>query len=218
MRDESSLLINEIFYSIQGESSLAGYPCLFFRLSGCNLHCSYCDTRYACEEPGTLFTVADLAARADEKPDALIEITGGEPLLQEAVYPFMSLLLTKKRTVLLETNGSKSIARVPFGVKKIIDLKCPASGMEEKMLWDNLDLLIPGDEIKFVLSTRQDYQWAVAVMNKHALPDKVQVHFSPVRDRLAPAELAGWMLADCVRARLQLQLHRTLWPQTERGV
>ena len=218
MRDDSTLQISEIFYSIQGESSHAGYPCLFFRLSGCNLRCSYCDAKYTYEEPGSPTPLNTLLSEAARYPKALIEITGGEPLLQVGVYPLMEALLAAGRTVLLETNGSLSIARVPREVVKIIDLKCPDSGMAEKMDLANLTLLAPHDEIKFVVSSRADYDWARTMIEDHRLAEKAKLILSPVIGRLAPALLAEWLLADALPARLQLQLHTLLWPGTKRGV
>ncbi|MBU1404860.1 MAG: radical SAM protein [Proteobacteria bacterium] len=218
MRDEPILHISEIFHSIQGESSYAGYPCLFFRLSGCNLRCSYCDAKYTYEEPATPTPLDTLLTEAARHPKALIEITGGEPLLQVGVYPLMEALLAAGRTVLLETNGSLSIARVPREVVKILDLKCPDSGMAEKMDLANLDLLAPHDEIKFVVSSRTDYDWARAMMTEHRLAEKAKLILSPVISRLAPALMAQWLMADALPARLQLQLHTLLWPGMKCGV
>lgn len=218
MRDEPCLQISEIFYSIQGESSFAGYPCLFFRLSGCNLRCSYCDAKYTYEEPATVTPLSTLLTEAARYPNALIEITGGEPLLQEEVYPLMDKLLAAGRTVLLETNGSLNIARVPQAVVKIIDLKCPDSGMAEKMELANLDLLTPHDEIKFVVSSRPDYDWARAMIAEQRLAEKAKLILSPVIGRLTPALLAQWLMTDALPARLQLQLHTLLWPGMKRGV
>jgi 7-carboxy-7-deazaguanine synthase len=217
VRDDSTLQISEIFYSIQGESSFAGYPCLFFRLSGCNLRCSYCDAKYTYEEPATLTPLSALLAEAARYPNALVEITGGEPLLQEGIYPLMDSLLAAGRTVLLETNGSLSIEQVPREVVKIVDLKCPDSGMAEKMHLANLTLLAPHDEIKFVVSSRSDYDWARAMIAEHRLAEKAKLILSPVIGRLAPALLAQWLLADALPARLQLQLHTLLWPEKKRG-
>ena len=218
MKDEPFLQLSEIFYSIQGESSFVGYPCLFFRLAGCNLRCSYCDAKYTYEEPATPTPLSALLTEATRYPNALIEITGGEPLLQEGVYPLMDELLAAGRTVLLETNGSLSIARVPHAVMKIIDLKCPDSGMAEKMELANLDLLAPHDEIKFVVSSRADYDWAKAMIGEHRLAEKAKVILSPVIGRLQPALLAQWLMADALPVRLQLQLHTLLWPGIKRGV
>ena len=217
MRDESFLQLSEIFYSIQGESSFAGYPCLFFRLAGCNLRCSYCDAKYTYEDPASPTPLSTLLNEAARHPNALIEITGGEPLLQEGVYPLMEALLARDRAVLLETNGSLNIARVPKEVVKIIDLKCPDSGMAEKMDLANLTLLAPHDEIKFVVSSRADYDWAVTMIREHRLAEKAKLILSPVLGRLAPALLAQWLLADALPARLQLQLHTLLWPEKKRG-
>ena len=218
MRDEPVLQLSEVFYSVQGESSFAGYPCLFFRLSGCNLRCSYCDARYTYEEPSSPIPFSTLLSEAARHPNALVEITGGEPLLQEGIYPLMEALLARGRTVLLETNGSLSIARVPPEVVKIIDLKCPGSAMDGKMDLTNLDLLAPHDEIKFVVSSRADYDWAGIMIREHRLAEKAKLILSPVIGRLEPALLAQWLLADALPARLQLQLHTLLWPGTKRGV
>ncbi|MGV1099695.1 radical SAM protein [Thiovibrio sp. JS02] len=218
MRTEPELSVSEIFYSLQGESSFAGYPCLFFRLAGCNLRCSYCDARYTYEEPATVMPLAALLAGAAKYPRALVEITGGEPLLQEGVYDLMAALLAGGRTVLLETNGSIDIGRVPTEVVKIVDLKCPDSGMQEKMEPANLDRLAPHDEIKFVLSSRRDYEWARTMLLGQRLAERVKVTFSPVVARLKPATLAEWLLEDALPARLQLQLHTLLWPEEKRGV
>ena len=218
MKGEPPLQLSEIFYSIQGESSFAGYPCLFFRFSGCNLRCSYCDAKYTYEEPTNPTTIENLLTEAARHPNVLIEITGGEPLLQDGVYPLMDRLLAAGRTVLLETNGSISIERVPKEVVKIIDLKCPDSGMSEKMNLANLDLLTPHDEIKFVVSSQGDYDWARDMINKHRLVEKAKLILSPVIGRLEPALLAQWLMTDCLPARLQLQLHTLLWPEMKRGV
>ncbi|MBU4034384.1 MAG: radical SAM protein [Proteobacteria bacterium] len=218
MKGEPPLQLSEIFYSIQGESSFAGYPCLFFRFSGCNLRCSYCDAKYTYEEPTNPTTIENLLTEADRYPNVLIEITGGEPLLQDGVYPLMDRLLAAGRTVLLETNGSISIERVPKEVVKIIDLKCPDSGMSEKMNLANLDLLTPHDEIKFVVSSQGDYDWARDMINKHRLVEKAKLILSPVIGRLKPSLLAQWLMADALPARLQLQLHTLLWPEMKRGV
>lgn len=219
------LLVSELFYSIQGESTYAGYPCAFIRLAGCNLRCSYCDAGYTYEEPGRSMPLADLLGFSREYPRALVQITGGEPLLQEGVYPLMAGLLRENRTVLLETNGSKSLDRVPAGVIRIMDVKCPASGMSSRTKLDNLDLLTPADEIKFVLTGRADYDWAVKFIREHilarpgwaALSQRPTILLSPVSPPLDPAVLAGWMMEDQLPARLQLQLHRFLWPDKTRA-
>lgn len=211
------LELSELFFSIQGESSYAGAPCLFVRLTGCNLRCSYCDARYTYEEKGTATGLDEILAFVDEHLDFPVEITGGEPLLQENVYPLMEALLATGHTVLLETNGSINLGRVPAGVVKIMDIKCPGSGMADRFLEENLALLSPTDEIKFVLSSRADYEWATAMLNDTALGNGNIIHFSPVSGLLAATELAEWILADQLPVRLQLQLHKILWPGENRG-
>jgi 7-carboxy-7-deazaguanine synthase len=211
------LIISELFYSIQGESSFTGYPCVFIRLAGCNLRCSYCDARYAYEEEGREVPLADIVAHAASHPAALVAITGGEPLLQDNVYSLMKQLLAANRTVLLETNGSLGISKVPGEVVKVLDLKCPDSGMHAQMNFKSMHFLSLRDEIKFVLSSRADYEWAMATISEYRLDRVAKLLFSPVAGRLNPAELAGWLLADQVPARLQLQLHKILWPEAVRG-
>lgn len=210
--------ISELFYSIQGESTFAGLPCVFIPLAGCNLRCNYCDAKYTYEEPGTEKTISELLEFADSYPDALVEITGGEPLLQDSVYELMKRLLANDRTILLETNGSISVEKVPDGVIKIIDIKCPDSGMHDKMHLKNLELLNQQDEIKFVLSSRNDYDWAVDLIRKNTLEQKGSILFSPVEGLLDSTELAKWILTDCLPVRLQVQLHKILWPEQNRGV
>lgn len=214
---DRTLLVSETFYSIQGESSYAGYPCVFIRLAGCNLRCNFCDAGYTYEEPGEKRTIQQLIEFALNYPAALIEITGGEPLLQENVYPLMNEFLKSGRTVLLETNGSMDLGRVPEPVKKIMDLKCPDSGMHAQMNLGNIDYLSRNDEIKFVISSRHDYRWAVQTISTHRLLQRTNVLFSPVVTRMPPAELAGLILRDRLQARLQIQLHSLLWPDKKRG-
>jgi 7-carboxy-7-deazaguanine synthase len=212
------LTINEIFYSIQGESTRAGQPCLFVRLTACDLRCSWCDTPYAFHE-GRRMSVADVMAEADRYESPLVEITGGEPLLQEEVYDLMDRLLAGGRTVLLETGGHRPIDRVPAEVVKIVDVKCPASGEAAKNYWPNLDRLSPHDEVKFVIQDRADYDFARDVVSRHDLARRcAAVLFSPVHGVLAPGTLSEWMLADRVPARLQLQLHKYIWSPSARGV
>ena len=217
MKTPPQLEISELFFSIQGESSYGGQPCVFIRLSGCNLRCSYCDAGYTYEEAGTLQELSAILAFAAQYPGCPVEITGGEPLLQENVYLLMTELLAADRRVLLETNGSISLAKVPAGVVKIMDVKCPGSGMAGHLLPDNLELLGSGDELKFVLCSRADYEWAVSLINKTALSKAVIIHFSPVAGKLEPARLAEWILNDRLPVRLQLQLHKFLWPGVVRG-
>jgi 7-carboxy-7-deazaguanine synthase len=209
--------ICELFYSIQGESSYAGYPCFFIRLAGCNLRCSYCDTRYAYDRKHEPYAVSRILAELKNYPGVLVEVTGGEPLLQRGVYSLFEELLGAGRTVLLETNGSISLAEVPADVVKILDMKCPGSGMQEKMDFTNLAYLGPRDEIKFVMGSRDDYDWALNVLAEYRLQDLATVTFSPVAAMLPPSRLASWMLEDRLPVRLRLQLHTILWPALTRG-
>jgi 7-carboxy-7-deazaguanine synthase len=219
-----SLLISELFYSIQGESTRAGLPCAFIRLCGCNLRCSYCDSSYTWEEVGGVMTGAQVRSWLEDFPDDMVEITGGEPLLQETVYPLMEQLLADGREVLLETGGSLSVERVPAEVGVILDIKCPDSGMMERNHWDNLELLRKRrqaggrDEVKFALSSEEDFNWAVDVVREHDLTELVPVLFSPIIDKLAPDRLADLMLRERLPVRLQLQLHTRIWPDIGRGV
>jgi 7-carboxy-7-deazaguanine synthase len=212
------LTINEIFYSIQGESSRAGQPCVFVRLTACDLRCSWCDTPYAFDE-GRKMSVDDVVAAVERYACPLVEITGGEPLLQEDVYELMERLSGTGRTVMLETGGHRSIARVPAGVLKVVDVKCPGSGEADKNDWTNLEVLAPHDEVKFVIKDRADYEFARDVIARHALADRTAaVLMSPVHGVLEPRTLSEWMLEDHLPARLQLQLHKYIWSPTTRGV
>ena len=212
------LTINEIFHSIQGESTYAGAPCVFVRLTACDLRCAWCDTPYAFTE-GAKRTVADVVDEVMAFGCPLVEITGGEPLLQEDVYPLMATLRARGLTVLLETGGHISVDRVPGGVVRIIDIKCPASGESARNHWPNLGLLSPADEVKFVVRDRADYEFARGVVERHELAGKcAAVLFSPVHGVLEPAELAAWILADTLAVRLQLQVHKYIWGAHARGV
>ena len=212
------LTINEIFHSIQGESTFAGAPCVFVRLTACDLRCTWCDTPYAFTE-GAKRTVAEVVDEVMAIGCPLVEITGGEPLLQEDVYPLMTALRARGVTVLLETGGHISVARVPEGVVRIIDVKCPGSGESARNHWPNLDLLAPADEVKFVIRDRADYEFARGVVARHELAGTcAAVLFSPVHDVLAPPELASWILADHLPVRLQLQVHKYIWGSHARGV
>jgi 7-carboxy-7-deazaguanine synthase len=212
------LTVNEIFYSIQGESTRAGRPCVFVRLTACDLRCSWCDTPYAFHE-GRKMSVDDVVAEAEGYGCPLVEITGGEPLLQEGVYDLMDRLLANGRTVLLETGGHRPTDRVPPAVVKIVDVKCPGSGEADKNHWPNLDRLAPHDEVKFVIADRADYEFARRVVERHRLEGRcAAILFSPVHGALEPRTLSEWMLADRVPARLQLQLHKYIWAADTRGV
>jgi 7-carboxy-7-deazaguanine synthase len=212
------LTINEIFHSIQGESTHAGRPCVFVRLTACDLRCSWCDTPYAFTE-GQKTSVDDAVARVERMGCKLVEITGGEPLLQKDVYPLMERLLESGHTVMLETGGHLSIASVPAPVIRVVDVKCPGSGESEKNHWGNLDLLTTRDEVKFVIRDRKDYEFARDVVAAHRLVERAgAVLFSPVHGVLAPKDLAAWILADGLEVRLQLQAHKYIWGADVRGV
>ena len=212
------LTVNEIFYSIQGESTYAGRPCVFVRLTACDLRCSWCDTPYAFHE-GTKRSIEDVVAEVEHYGCDLVEVTGGEPLLQEDVYPLMERLLESGRTVLLETGGHRPIDRVPREVVKVVDVKCPASGESDKNEWRNLDALAPHDQVKFVVQDRGDYEYAREVIGRHALASKASaILLSPVHNALDPKTLSEWILADKLPARLQVQLHKYIWTPETRGV
>ena len=211
------LRVNEIFHSIQGESTRAGEPCVFVRLTGCNLRCVWCDTAYAFHEgkPLSVDAILDEVAAYDCR---LVEVTGGEPLLQDEVLPLLAALVARGYEVMLETGGSQPIEQVPDGVRRIVDVKCPASGESGRNRWENIDHLRQGDELKFVLASREDYDWAARQIRDRGLVGRCPLLFSPVHGELDPAELAGWLLADRLPVRLQLQLHKQLWPAVLRGV
>ena len=212
------LTVNEIFYSIQGESTRAGQPCVFVRLTACDLRCTWCDTSYAFYE-GRKQSIDEVVAAVERHECPLVEITGGEPLLQEDVYPLMDRLLARGRTVMLETGGHRPIDRVPAGVVKIVDIKCPGSGETDKNDWANLDRLAPHDEVKFVVADRADYEFARQVIQGRHLESRcAAVLISPVHGVLDARLLSEWMLADRLPARLQLQLHKFIWPPDTRGV
>jgi 7-carboxy-7-deazaguanine synthase len=212
------LTINEIFYSVQGESSFAGQPCVFVRLTACDLRCSWCDTEYAFYEgrKQALDDVFDAVASYD---CPLVEVTGGEPLLQEDVYPLMQGLLDRGKKVLLETGGHRDTSRVPGEVVTILDVKCPGSGESGRNDWSNLERLRPHDEVKFVIKDRADYDWARDVLERHWLRQRAAaIHFSPVHGVLDPKTLSEWVLADRLPVRVQLQIHKYIWSPTTRGV
>jgi 7-carboxy-7-deazaguanine synthase len=212
------LTINEIFYSIQGESTRAGRPCVFVRLTACDLRCSWCDTPYAFHE-GRKMSVDEVVDAVSAHGCDLVEITGGEPLLQEDVYPLMDRLLADRRVVMLETGGHRPIDRVPAAVLKIVDVKCPGSGEADRNDWANLARLSPHDEVKFVILDRRDYDFARQIIEQHDLASRAgAVLMSPVHGVLDPKTLSEWMLADHLPARLQLQLHKYIWLPTTRGV
>jgi len=212
-----TLKVCEIFYSIQGESTLAGYPCPFIRLAGCNLRCSYCDTGYA-QTGGTDYTVEDIIAAVSKYSCRLVEITGGEPLLQEYTPRLAAELLNRAFSVLIETNGTIALDGLDRRCVKIVDVKCPASGEADSFNPAVLNGLSPQDELKFVLSDRNDYEFARDFLSRLSGITLAAVHFSPVISRLAAADLAAWILTDGLNVRCSLQLHRLIWPDRDRGV
>lgn len=212
------LIINEIFHSIQGESTYAGAPCVFVRLTACDLRCSWCDTPYAFTD-GRKMSVDDVVAAVAGYGCRLVEITGGEPLLQEDVYPLMTALRDGGMTVLVETGGHHPVDRVPAGIVRVVDVKCPASGESGRNHWPNLDILAFPDQVKFVLQDRADYEFARQVISRHQLDTRcAAVLLSPVHGVLAPGDLASWILADNLPVRLQLQVHKYIWGAHARGV
>ncbi len=213
----SYLNINEIFESIQGESTYAGIPCVFVRLTKCNLRCLYCDTTYAYDE-GTLMTLSEIMERVNGYECKNICITGGEPLLQENINKLINLLKRNSFKVFIETNGSLNIDTLPKGIVRIVDIKCPDSGMEHKMDWGNIKRLNRRDEVKFIMSSKSDYEWAKGITTKYKIIDKTTVLFGLVHRKLRPETLAGWILKDGLDVRLHLQLHKIIWPDKVRGV
>ena len=212
------LTINEIFHSIQGESTHTGRPCVFVRLTACDLRCSWCDTPYAFTE-GQKMSLDEVVRQVDAFGCGLVEITGGEPLLQRDVYPLMDRLLAAGRTVMVETGGHISVEQVPAPVIKIVDVKCPGSGESHRNDWGNLDRLAPHDEVKFVIKDRADYEYARDVVAKHRLSERVAaVLFSPVHGVMDAKELAAWILEEKLEVRLQLQAHKFIWGADVRGV
>jgi 7-carboxy-7-deazaguanine synthase len=212
-----SLLIHEIYRSLQGESTFAGLPCVFVRLTACHLRCGYCDTPHAFGQ-GQLMTLDDVVAQAIELGDPLVEITGGEPLLQPEVFSLMSAIADRGRTVLLETSGALDIAPVDRRVHIILDIKTPGSGEVEANLWQNLSALKPTDEVKFVICNRADFDWAVGVVRTYMLTERSPVLFGAAHGLVSATDLAAWVLETHLPIRLQVQLHKILWDPMARGV
>ncbi len=211
------LRVNEIFKSIQGESTYAGIPCVFVRLTGCNLRCLYCDTTYAYDE-GSNMLLSEIMSAISGYKCMNVCITGGEPLLQQNVSKLINLLKKNLFKVFIETNGSLNIDSLPKGVIKIVDIKCPDSGMDQEMDWKNFKRLKHKDEVKFVISSKRDYEWAKEITKKYKIIDKATVLFGLVHGKLKPKTLAGWILKDGLDVRFQLQLHKIIWPDDARGV
>jgi 7-carboxy-7-deazaguanine synthase len=212
-----TLMIHEIYRSLQGESTFAGLPCVFIRLTACHLRCGYCDTPHAFAE-GEVLDLDDVVARALDLGDDLVEVTGGEPLLQPEVYPLMARLADAGKTVLLETSGAIDIAAVDPRVRVILDIKTPGSGEVEANLWGNLERLKPTDEVKVVVCDRTDFDWAVDWVRHRGLTQRCPVLFSAAFGLVSPTDLAGWILESRLPVRLQLQQHKILWDPMARGV
>ena len=213
----NSLIINEIFHSIQGEGSLAGFPCIFIRLTYCNLRCTYCDTEYAFEE-GKEMSFEDILLHISQYKTKLVEVTGGEPLMQKSSLALMTLLADKGYTVLLETGGSLSIAEVDQRAKIIMDVKCPSSKMARKNDYTNIAHLKATDEVKFVIGTEEDYEWSKSILQQYNLLNTCSIIFSTVFGVLEPVTLSNWILADNLPVRFQLQMHKYIWSPETRGV
>ena len=211
------LKINEIYYSVQGESSKAGLPCVFVRLTYCNLRCTYCDTEYAFYE-GTDISIDLVIEKVKSYGCRLVEITGGEPLVQAESLTLMKRLCDEGFEVMLETGGSLPIENVDGRVKIILDLKCPSSGMMKKNMYENIDHLKNFDEIKFVIGTREDYEWSKEILIKYGIASKCEVLFSVVFGQLEPVTLVNWILEDKLDVRFQMQLHKYIWQPDTKGV
>jgi len=215
---QTRLVVNEIFLSIQGESTYAGRPCAFVRLTGCNLRCNYCDTEYAFYE-GRKMSLAEIIEQLDQYRCNLVEITGGEPLLQEGVHQLIDALLALDRTVMIETSGASDVSKLDPRVIKVMDLKCPGSGESARNMWSNLDHLTSRDEVKFVLSNREDYEWARDAIRNNDLSSRVNaVLMSCAFGRIEAVRVAEWILEDHLPVRFQLQMHKHIWPPDTRGV
>ena len=209
--------INEIYYSIQGESSLAGLPCIFIRLTYCNLRCTYCDSEHAFYE-GQDYTIKEILKKIKKYNCNLVEVTGGEPLMQSESINLLNELINNKYDVMLETGGSLSIKKVHKDVKKIIDFKCPSSGMEKKNLWDIINDITNKDEIKFVIGDKADFEWALSKIKEHKIEDKCTILFSSVYDKIEYHKVVKWMLDSKINARFQLQIHKHIWDKETKGV
>jgi len=209
--------ITEIFHSIQGESSYAGRPCVFVRLTGCPLRCTWCDTEYAFTG-GTELTVEEILKQVEGYGCPLVEVTGGEPLHQPEAFGLIERLCASGYEVLIETSGAIDTSPVDPRAHVILDVKCPGSGMADRMLWENLTRLSAKDEVKFVIKDRADYEWARDVLRRYAMEQRCTVLFGPVFGELDPRQLAEWILADRLPVRFQLQLHKHIWAPDMKGV
>ena len=212
-----NLKINEIYYSIQGESSFSGLPCIFIRLTYCNLRCSYCDSEYTFHN-GEKMDIKDIINQIKQYPCKLVQVTGGEPLFQKNCINLLKTLVEEQYNVLLETSGSLSIEKVPKEVINIIDFKCPSSKMQKKNLWENLDYIKTNDQIKFVIGNKEDYEWTKDKIYKYNLDKKCEILISPVYNNIKSEEIVNWILKDNLKVRFQIQLHKEIWPEEKRGV
>lgn len=212
------LKVNEIYYSVQGESTAAGLPCVFVRLTYCNLRCTYCDTEYAFYD-GKDLSISEIIDKIKKYDCKLVEVTGGEPLVQmDECLDLMKQLCDSGFEVLIETGGSLSIKNIDTRVKVIMDLKCPSSGMEKKNLYENINYLKPVDELKFVIGSREDYDWTKLIIEKYKLVEKCELLFSVVFAKLEPVQLVNWILEDKLKVRFQLQMHKFIWHPETKGV
>jgi len=210
--------VNEIYYSIQGESTAAGLPCVFVRLTYCNLRCTYCDTEYAFYD-GNDMSISQIVTEVEKFNCKLVEITGGEPLVQmDECLQLMKQLCDKDFEVLIETGGSLSVKDIDKRVKIIMDLKCPSSNMEKKNLYENINYLKPEDEIKFVIGNRADYEWTKNIIAEYNLSDKCEILFSVIFGKIEPVQLVNWILEDNLKVRFQLQMHKFIWHPAMKGV
>ena len=212
-----SLKVNEIYYSIQGESTHVGRPCIFIRLTYCNLRCTYCDTEYAFYQ-GKDIEIPEIMAKIKQWNCNLVEVTGGEPLFQDECIDLLNELTTQNYEVLLETGGSLSISNVPIEIVRIVDFKCPSSGMEKKNLWSIVNDLQPHDEVKFVIGDREDFDWAKEMLNKYLLNEKCSILFSPTFGKIDPSLIVEWILEGDIPVRIQLQMHKHIWKSEGKGV
>ena len=213
---EMKLKVNEIYHSIQGESTYMGMPCIFIRLTYCNLRCTYCDTEYAFYD-GKEMTIKEILSKIKSFNCKTVEVTGGEPLAQDGCIKLLNKLISEGYKVLLETSGSISITKVPNGIIKIVDFKCPSSKMEDRNLWSIVDELSDNDQIKFVIGDRDDYEWSCKMIEKHNLNRWVNL-FSPVFDKIKPKTIVEWILEDGIDVRFQLQMHKYIWNPEKQGV
>ncbi len=212
-----SLKINEIYYSVQGESTHSGCPCIFIRLTYCNLRCSYCDTEYAFYD-GKDMEITDIMSEIKRWDCNLVEVTGGEPLFQDECIDLLNELVNSNYEVMLETGGSLSISDVPKKVVKIVDFKCPSSKMEKKNLWSIVDDLQAHDEVKFVIGNREDFDWAKDRITEYSLDKICTLLFSPTFGEIDPQQIVEWILADNLPVRMQMQMHKMIWSPEEKGV